>query len=146
MHNYCQFIGNLTRDVEAKDVGNSKVYNVGLALTKQYKNRSGQTEKKTVYVDVKFWDAKGEAFAKFHKKGQPAFVECEYEPEVYDEKDKETKEATGKKITRAVFRGLNWKFLPFNEKKTKGSEDNAVNSDVDTNDNSSGDVDNDIPF
>jgi len=69
--NYATFIGNLTRDPQAKTVnganGPTTVTNFDIAI-------NGGDKAETFYVRCAAWGARGEAIAKYMKKGGKIFV------------------------------------------------------------------------
>jgi len=51
--------GNCTRDAEVRQVGQSHVAKIGVAVSEKYKDRSGQTQESTEFFDVEIWDKPG---------------------------------------------------------------------------------------
>lgn len=51
--------GNLTRDAEVRQVGQSQVAKIGVAVSEKFKNREGQIQESTEYFDVEIWDKAG---------------------------------------------------------------------------------------
>lgn len=69
-------MGNLTRDPELRYTqGGTAVCSVGLAVNEKFKGSDGEWQDRTTFIDVTIWGKRGEAFARFHKKGRPAFFE-----------------------------------------------------------------------
>ena len=81
--NNITLIGNLTRDPEIKTFDKYTVCSFGIAWNTPFKKEDG-----TSFFDVEIWGKKGEAFARFHKKGDKAYVSGYIEQESW--KDKET--------------------------------------------------------
>ena len=52
-------LGNLTRDAEVRQVGQSQVAKIGIAVSEKYKDRNGQIQESTEYFDVEVWDKAG---------------------------------------------------------------------------------------
>ena len=68
-------MGNLTRDPELRYTqSNVAVCKIGLAMNRKVKKGEQWIEDVT-FVDVTIFGKRGEAFAKFHTKGKPAFIE-----------------------------------------------------------------------
>lgn len=77
--NVCVFHGNLTRDPELKDVGETKVAKVGLAVNRYYKG-----EKKVSFLDLEFWGKQAETVAQLGKKGSSVAVEAEARQDTFE--------------------------------------------------------------
>jgi len=74
-YNRTLLIGNLTRDVEIKQIpSGSMVANTGIAVNRKYK--SGEEWKEDVtFVNLVIWGTQGENCAKYLKKGSAVFIE-----------------------------------------------------------------------
>ena len=70
-------MGNLTRDPELRFTGNNMaVCKFGLAVNRRFKDgATGEWKEEPTFVDVTIFGARAEPFAKYHKKGKPAFIE-----------------------------------------------------------------------
>jgi single-strand DNA-binding protein len=68
--------GNLTRDVELKFLqAGTAVAKFGLAINRRFKDgTTGELREEVCFVEVTLFGKRAEAFAKFHKKGDPALV------------------------------------------------------------------------
>ena len=88
--------GNLTRDPETKYLPNgAAVTEFGIAVSKQWKDRdSGEKRQETYFAECVFWGPSGEAFAKFHSKGEQALVRGELKNDSWEDKE------TGKKMSK----------------------------------------------
>ena len=72
--NEVMLIGNLTRDAELRYTpSGSAVTRFSIAVNERYRDRSGQDQEKTHYVDVNVWRELAEASAELAK-GDPVFV------------------------------------------------------------------------
>jgi single-strand DNA-binding protein len=98
--NKCSFIGNLGKDPEVRMVGESKVANFSLAVTEKFKDRSGNQQEKTEWVNIVFWGRQAEICEQYLKKGSSVYVEGKLETRSWDDK------TTGEKKYRAEIRGL----------------------------------------
>jgi len=67
-----QALGRLTRDPETKTLKNGTITVFTVASTNRGKSNDEQPT--STFVNCSFWGPRGETFAKFHKKGQMAFV------------------------------------------------------------------------
>ena len=70
-----QFIGNLGRDAELKDVGGTKLCSFSIGVTETWKGQDGNRQERTTWIDCALWGNRGEALAKYLVKGKQVFVE-----------------------------------------------------------------------
>jgi single-strand DNA-binding protein len=108
MANYNKVIlmGNLTRDPEVRFAQNgTAICKLGLAVNRRYQDAGGEWKEEPTFVDVTIFGKRGEAFAKFHAKGKPAFIEGELRYDQWDDK------ATGQKRSKLYVVGFNWEFV-----------------------------------
>jgi single-strand DNA-binding protein len=69
-------IGNLTRDPELRVTPKgTAICQFGLAISRSFKDESGQTREEATFVDIEAWGKSGELIAKYCTKGRPLFVE-----------------------------------------------------------------------
>ncbi len=69
-------IGNLTRDPELRVTPKgTAICQFGLAISRSFKDESGQTREEATFVDIEAWGKQGEIIAKYCTKGRPLFVE-----------------------------------------------------------------------
>ena len=69
--------GNMTRDPELKEAGDSFVAEFGVAVNRRVK-KGDEWEEQPEFIDMKCWGARGEAIANHFGKGQPILVEGEF--------------------------------------------------------------------
>lgn len=67
-------MGNLTKDVETKQVGESVAGRFGMAVNRRYKGRDGWTEE-TTFVDCDVWGKQAELMAEHCTKGSCVLIE-----------------------------------------------------------------------
>jgi len=68
-------MGNLTRDPELRTTPNGQpVCSFSLALNRSYKNKEGDWQEVTDYIDIVAWGPLGERVAQYLTKGRPALV------------------------------------------------------------------------
>jgi len=82
-------MGNLTRDPEVRFTSSGMaVCNIGMAVNRRVKDQqTEQWREEPTFVDVTIFGKRGEAFAKFHSKGKPAFVEGELRYDTWEDKN-----------------------------------------------------------
>ena len=69
-------MGNLTRDPEMRVTPKgTAICQFGLAISRSWKDESGQTREETAFVDIEAWGKQGEVISKYCTKGRPLFVE-----------------------------------------------------------------------
>lgn len=70
-------MGNLTRDPEVRAAGTAgnKVARLRLAVNERRKDRNGQPQDFTVYVDVEAWDKLAELCGQYLSKGRSVLVD-----------------------------------------------------------------------
>lgn len=100
------FSGRLCRDPEVNTTGNGKVVcNITLAQDTKYKDASGQwVQGSTVFLDVAIWGKRGEAFARYHSKGDMALVEARLRLDTWDDRE------TGRKRSKLKADAVDWHF------------------------------------
>ena len=66
--------GNLTRDPEVRQTsGGNSVTNCAIAVNRRVKRGDNWVDEAT-FVEFSIWGSRGEAFAKYHKKGSAALL------------------------------------------------------------------------
>jgi single-strand DNA-binding protein len=74
--NKVYLMGNLTRDPEMRVTPKgTAICQFGLAISRSWKDESGQVREETAFVDVEAWGKQGEVISKYCTKGRPLFVE-----------------------------------------------------------------------
>lgn len=80
--------GNLTRDVELRQVGDTTVASLRIAYNTRHKNRAtGQWEDKPNYKTVTVWGQQGRLCAQYLRKGSAVFVDGHEELREWDGRD-----------------------------------------------------------
>lgn len=98
-------MGNLTRDPELRYTqSGTALVKLGLATNRRYKKEDEWIDEPT-FIDVTIWGKRGEAFSRFHSKGQPAFIEGHLRLDVWDDK------TTGEKRQKLYVVADNWEFV-----------------------------------
>ena len=81
-------MGNLTRDPELKQTPNNQpVAQIGIALNRKYKDRDGNMQEDTTFVDCEAWGRTAEVMAQYLSKGRPVFVEGRLKLDQWQDKD-----------------------------------------------------------
>lgn len=104
-YNHVVLLGNLTRDCEVRFTPNGKaVCKVGIAVNEKWRDSTGQDRESVLFIDATIFDKRGEAFAKFHRKGDMAFIAGKLQLEQWDDK------STGAKRSRHSILVSDWSF------------------------------------
>ncbi len=104
--NKVMLIGNLTRDPELRVTPKgTAICQFGLAVSRQFKDESGQNREETTFVDVEAWGRQGETISKYCTKGRPLFVEGRLKLDQWEDK------ASGQKRSKLKVVLENFQFL-----------------------------------
>ncbi len=88
-------LGNLTRDPELRVTPRgTPICQFGLAVSRQYKDDTGQTREEANFFDIEAWGKQGELISKYMTKGRPIFVEGRLKYDQWEDK------ATGQKRSK----------------------------------------------
>lgn len=92
--NKVQVIGRLGKDPEVKALqGGQTVANISLATTEKWKDKQGQAQERTEWINVVLWGKLGELAGKYLAKGSLVYIEGKLQTEQY-EKDGQKRYAT----------------------------------------------------
>ncbi|MFN0243812.1 MAG: single-stranded DNA-binding protein [Planctomycetota bacterium] len=82
-------MGNLTRDPELrKTTSGMAICKFGLAVNRRFKDsQTNEWKEEPTFVDVTIFDKRGEAFARYHTKGKPAFIEGTLRLDTWEDKN-----------------------------------------------------------
>ncbi|HIL50630.1 MAG TPA: single-stranded DNA-binding protein, partial [Planctomycetes bacterium] len=105
-YNKVILMGNLTRDPELRFTqSNMAICKLGMAVNRRFKDSaSGEWREEPTFVDITIFGKRGEAFAKFHSKGKPAFIEGELRFDTWEDK-------SGQKRSKLYVVGNTWEFV-----------------------------------
>ncbi len=110
-------IGNLTREPELRytpaGVG---VANLGLAVNRRYRDKSGELKEDVCFLTVTVWDKQAEACCQYLQKGSPIFVEGVLQSRSWETPDGQKRSTIDVRAERVQFLG---KFSP--DKQAEGS-------------------------
>lgn len=83
--------GNIGRDAESKQVGDSNVMSFSVAATHKYTDKAGQPQTDTVWFNVEYW-SKTTGILQYLKKGQQVVVQGEMRSRKFTGKDNQEHE------------------------------------------------------
>ncbi len=87
-------MGNLTRDVEMRTTPSGQnVANFSLAVSRSWKDQSGQTQEQTSFINCVAWGKAGEIIAQYTSKGTPLLVSGRLDQRSYEDKDGNKRQA-----------------------------------------------------
>ncbi|MCW3787697.1 single-stranded DNA-binding protein [Plebeiibacterium sediminum] len=97
--------GNLGSDATVKEVGNNKVINFDIAVTRTYKNSNGEKVEKTEWIRADIWRSKDTdtKFAEYLKKGKKVLIEGEPYSSGYKAKNGEIQSSLGIRVKEFEF-------------------------------------------
>lgn len=100
--NQCNFIGRCGRDPEIKYTASGQaVGNVSIACSEKFKNKSGEWEERTEWVNLVFWGKLAEVLGEYVKKGSEIYVSGRLTTRKWQDKsgnDRYTTEIVGDKM------------------------------------------------
>ena len=115
--------GNLTRDVELRDAGKSKVAEFGLATNRKIKRADGSKDQEVTYVDCEIWAGAAEVLAKYAKKGTPLLLEGSLKYEDWEGSDGKKRSKLSVRVNNFEFLGGNKVSRPDDEESSSGDGD-----------------------
>jgi single-strand DNA-binding protein len=93
--NQCQFIGRLGADPETRYTPSGDcVTSFSIAVGSQWKNKDGEKQESTEWVNIVAWRKLGEICAEYLKKGSQVFISGKIKTEKYQDKEGVTKYST----------------------------------------------------
>jgi single-strand DNA-binding protein len=120
-YNKVILMGNLTRKPELRFTqGGIAICKFGLAVNRRFKDQSGEWKEEPTFVDITIFGKRGEAFAKYHDKGKPAFIEGTLRYDTWDDK------TSGEKRSKLYVVGDNWEFVGSGGGRVSQDEDVAA--------------------
>lgn len=67
--------GNLTRDPELREVGDTSVTKFNIATNTRYTNKDGEEVEEACFTDIEAWGRRGEVIHEYLAKGSPVLVQ-----------------------------------------------------------------------
>lgn len=107
-------MGNLTRDPETQNAGGTTVTRASIALNEKYKDSKGEIQEVVSFIDLTIFGKRGEAFAKYLRKGSYVALEGKLRQERWDDKE------TGAKRSRVKVIVDDWNFTHASNKDRGG--------------------------
>lgn len=98
--NVCVFTGNLTRDPESREAGESTVVKFGLAVNERWKDKE-----ETLFLECEAWNGLANIVSEYTKKGSKVGVSGQLKLETWEDKE------TGAKRSRHKLRVSNLELL-----------------------------------
>lgn len=80
--NKTQIIGHIGKDAEVKDFGNDQVINFSVAVTRKWRNKSGEEQSKTTWFEVAKW-GNNVVLSNYLTKGTQVYIEGEIEADAF---------------------------------------------------------------
>ena len=113
--------GNLTRNPEVRDAGQSTVCNFGVAVNRRWKDRNGDMQEEVCFVDCEAWGRTAENIRKFFVKGDRILLEGRLKLDSWKDK--------GAGANRSKIKVVVNEFT-FVERKTDRTEASSSNDDI----------------
>jgi len=99
-------IGNLTRDPELRYTPQgTAVANLGLAVSRKYKDRNQELKEEVCFVTVVVWDKQAEACNQYLHKGSPVFIEGRLQWRSWEDKTGQKRNVIEVRAERVQFLG-----------------------------------------
>jgi len=93
--NKVSLAGRLTRDPELQYIASgTALCKLGLAVSRKFKTKSGETREDTVFINVTAWGATAEFCNEYMKKGAPVLVEGRLTMNEWEDKNTGQKRST----------------------------------------------------
>ncbi|AKJ64433.1 single-stranded DNA-binding protein [Kiritimatiella glycovorans] len=134
--------GNLTRDPEVRYTpSGTAVSDLGLAVNEQYRTRSGETEERTVFVDITVWGRQAETSGEYLSKGSPVLIEGRLQLDQWENRQGEKRSKLKVRADRVQFLGR-----PRNARYEDAPQDGGRQSRGENPQAQQQEEDDDIPF
>ncbi len=115
-YNKVLLMGTLTRDPEVRFASNEQaIVTFPLVVNRRYQTKAQDWIEEATFIDVTMFGKRGETFARFHKKGKPAFLEGALRLDKWDDKE------TGAKRSKLYVVADSWEFVNAGEAGGGGS-------------------------
>jgi single-strand DNA-binding protein len=142
-------IGNLTQDPEVRSLtSGTPVAEFGLAVNRRYRDRNGERQEETLFIQVESWGRLAEFCGDWLKKGRRVFVEGRLRLDSWETKDGSKRSRIKVRADRIQFADLRPvdtgdEASPRRDKTSQGepSKDTAESKEAESNA-----TDDDLPF
>lgn len=85
--NQCSFIGNLGKDPELRSTGSGQqVASFTIACTEKWRDRNGQKQERTEWIDCTAWGKLAEVIGQYLTKGAKVYAQGRHERQSWDDK------------------------------------------------------------
>lgn len=101
--------GNLTRDPETRQVGESVVCNFGIAINEAYTTSSGDKKEDVCFIEVESWNRQAETCKEYLKKGSSVLIEGNLKFDQWEDGNGNRRSKHKIRIQRIQFLGGKWK-------------------------------------
>lgn len=98
-------VGHVGKDPETKEVNGKQLCTFSVAVSDNYKNKSGELVKNTTWIKVEAWDKTADVLAKFVKKGNEIYLEGTPKIEAYTDKQGTAQAALVLRVREFTFIG-----------------------------------------
>jgi single-strand DNA-binding protein len=116
-------VGNLTQDPEIRSLtSGTQLTEFGLAVNRRYKDRNGEWQKETVFIQVECWGRLAEICGDWLKKGRRVFVEGRLKLDSWEAKD-------GTKKSRIKVTAESVQFIDAKGAETEGGNSSPTKKD-----------------
>ncbi len=109
-------MGNLARNPEVKQVGDSTVTECCIVTNRQVPSKGGGYEDKATFVEFAMWGKRGEAFARFHQKGSRACIHGRLETQSWVDR------ASGANRSKMIMVADEWEFVEGKKESSNNTE------------------------
>jgi single-strand DNA-binding protein len=75
MYNKIILLGNLVKPIEIKNINGANIVNNTIAVNRKFKNKSGQLQEETLFVDVVFFSRTAEIVNQYLTKGSKVMID-----------------------------------------------------------------------
>jgi single-strand DNA-binding protein len=138
--NKVMLMGRLTRDPEVRVIPSGvSVANLGLAINRRYKDKTGEWKDDTCFVTVVLWSKQAEVAQRYLRKGSAIYVEGRLESRSWEGKD-------GEKRSTLEVRADRFEFLDKTTRREDGMGGEPVGAASENYDASGPSDGDDIPF
>ena len=97
-------MGNLTRDPELRYTPQgTAVANLGMAVNRRFKDRSGEQKEEVCFLTVVAWDKQAEVCNQYLQKGSPVFVEGRLQSRTWQDNEGKNKRVIEVRADRIQF-------------------------------------------
>jgi len=85
--NNVQIAGNVVRESDVHEVGDSHTLRIDMAHDHPYKDKKGQWQNFTSYFEVELWGGLVDRYQQYCKKGTPVIIEGSLKQDRWEDKD-----------------------------------------------------------